>query len=307
LPADRGANPRVALATSVPLTADDRQLVPPLRALGFAAEPVVWSDPGISWSDYVAVVIRSCWDYHNRIDEFLAWSDRLEDAQVPLINSAAIVKWNTSKTYLLDLAAKGLAIPPMVVVRRGAVEEEVSRTVAALRAGDVVVKPAVSASAHETWRTTVPLRPDSAARVRTMATGCDVIIQLFVEAVADSGELSLVFFDGVYSHAARKVPTPGDFRVQVEHGGRVEVEEASTSVIGQAARVLHHAPAVPIYARVDGIVVGGVFTLMELELIEPELYLFHDSHAPARFAKAIAAAISRGRRHRPPQVRTRRS
>jgi glutathione synthase/RimK-type ligase-like ATP-grasp enzyme len=121
----------------------------------------------------------------------------------------------------------------------------------------------------------------------------DVIAQAFVESIVDVGEISLVFFDGVYSHAARKVPQPGDFRVQREFGGRLEIGDVASEVIDEASRVLHQAPCVPSYARVDGVMVEGRFMLMELELIEPELYLAEVASAPARFAAVIASAVSR--------------
>ena len=287
------APPRVALATSIPLTPSDQQLLAPLHALGFIAEPVMWSDPAIEWTQYSAVVIRSCWDYHHRINEFLDWIGRLETARVPVINSAGTVRWNASKTYLTELGARGVPIPLTIVVRQGAIDGEAAPAIAALASTDVVIKPAVSATAYETWRATVPLQPVDTARLRALTACGDVIVQSFVREIATSGELSLVFFDGVYSHAARKLPRQGDFRVQADHGGLLEIADAPAEIIRQAEAIVRHAPSVPTYARVDGVVIGGVFTLMELELIEPELYLAQATAAAPRFAAAIARAIPR--------------
>jgi glutathione synthase/RimK-type ligase-like ATP-grasp enzyme len=284
---------RVALATSIPLTPSDQQLLAPLHALGFSAEPVMWSDPAIEWTEYAAVVIRSCWDYHHRINEFLDWIGRLETARVPVINTASTVRWNASKTYLTELGARGVPIPPTIVVRRGATDREAAPAIAALPSTDVVIKPAVSATAYETWRATVPLDPVDTARLRALTARGDVIVQSFVREIATSGELSFVFFDGVYSHAARKLPRQGDFRVQADHGGLLEITDAPAEIIRQAQAIVRHAPSVPTYARVDGVVIGGVFTLMELELIEPELYLSQVGAAAPRFAAAIARAIPR--------------
>jgi glutathione synthase/RimK-type ligase-like ATP-grasp enzyme len=292
-PRSVGTSPRVALATSIPLTPSDQQLLAPLHALGLIAEPATWSDPAIDWTRYAAVVIRSCWDYHHRINEFLYWIGRLETARVPVINSAGTVRWNASKTYLLALGARGVPIPPTTVVKRGAADGEAASAIAALAATDVVIKPAVSATAYETWRATVPLQPVDTARLRALAARGDVIVQSFVEEIATSGELSLVFFDGVYSHAVRKLPRQGDFRVQADHGGLLEITDAPAEIIRQAEAIVRHAPSVPTYARVGGIVIGDVFTLMELELIEPEFYLSQTGTAAPRFAAAIANAITR--------------
>jgi glutathione synthase/RimK-type ligase-like ATP-grasp enzyme len=285
--------PRIALATSIPLTPSDGQLLEPLGALGFIAEPVIWSDPEIAWSRYAAVVIRSCWDYHHRLNEFLAWIGGLETARVPLINGPGLIRWNASKTYLIALGTRGVPIPPTTVVHRNATDEEAGAAIAALPSTTLVIKPAVSATAYETWRASYPLQPADTVRLRALAARGDVIVQTFVEEIASSGELSLVFFGGAYSHAARKMPRQGDFRVQLDHGGLLEIENAPAGVIRQAEAILRHAPSVPTYARVDGVVVGGVFTLMELELIEPELYLSQASAAATRFAAAIAGAITR--------------
>ncbi len=288
-----GTSTRVALATSIPLTPSDQQLLAPLHALGFIAEPVTWSDAAIDWTRYAAVVIRSCWDYHHRINEFLDWIGRLETARVPVINSAGTIRWNASKTYLTELGARGVPIPPTTVVKQGTTDGEAALAIAALASTDVVIKPAVSATAYETWRATVPLHPADTARLRALAARGDVIVQSFVKEIATSGELSLVFFDGVYSHAARKLPRQGDFRVQTDHGGLLEITDAPAEIIRQAEAIIRHAPSVPTYARVDGIVIGDVFTLMELELIEPELYLSQVGAAAPGFAAAIASAINR--------------
>ena len=189
----------------------------------------------------------------------------LETARVPVINSAGTIRWNALKTYLPELGTRGVPIPPTTVVKRGATDGEAAAAIEALASTDVVIKPAVSATAYETWRATVPLQPVDTARLRALAARGDVIVQAFVEEIATSGELSLVFFDGVYSHAARKLPKQGDFRVQLDHGGLLEITHAPAEIIRHAEAIVRHAPSVPTYARVDGVAIGGVFTLMELE------------------------------------------
>ena len=275
----------------MPLTPSDQQLIEPLRALGFAAEAAIWSGPTVRWSDFAAVVIRSSWDYHHRVEEFRAWADHVEASGTPLINPARTVRWNSSKTYLLELEARGVPIPPTAVVPRGATWETTVAALATLPPSrEIVVKPAVSASAHSTWRAALPASPGTIARIASMALSNAVILQPFLDTIVESGELSLVFFDGVFSHSARKRPKPGDFRVQTEHGGKTEIVDVPDEIVTAAGQALRHAPAVPTYARVDGVVLDGVFTLMEMELIEPELFMVQVPYGARRFAEAIGRA-----------------
>lgn len=276
----------------MPLTPSDRRLIDPLRDFGFVAEAAIWADLSIQWSDYAGVVIRSTWDYHHRPAEFRTWADRVEASGTPLMNPARLVRWNSSKTYLIELAEQGVPIPPTALVARGSTAAEIAVAASTLpRAREVVVKPTVSASAYSTWRAPAPLTTETIARIESMAGTRDVILQPFLDTIVESGELSLVFFDGVFSHAARKRPKEGDFRVQTEHGGETTIVQVRPDIVDQAERALRHAPDVPTYARVDGIDIDGVFTLMELELIEPELFFVQVPDAAVTLASAIARRI----------------
>lgn len=245
----------IGLATSEKfpaLSPDDAELVSELRKLGLDAHPVVWSDPAVDWSSFDLVVIRSCWDYHLRVTEFSAWIDLLVGERVDLFNPPDVVRWNMHKSYLLDLAADGVRIPRTRIER------------------DVIVKPAVSASAHQTH----------------LLRG-DVIVQEFVPEVIHDGEWSLVFFDRQFSHATKKTPKSGDFRVQEEHGGSSTPMKASQTMIGEAERVIGCVGGDLLYARVDVVDRPAGVTLMELELIEPWLFLTTAPGATRRFAEAI--------------------
>src|SRR5262249_28653523 len=146
----------------------------------------------------------------------------------------------------------------------------------------VVVKPAVSASAHGTWLSERPISNADEARFQEQEAPHGLLVQRFVEAVRDEGEWSLQYFGGRFSHAVRKRPAAGDSRVQAEHGGRSTAEPAPPSVIAAADALLEALPFPAtdcLYARVDGIEESGVFLLMELELVEPSLFLARDPHA----------------------------
>lgn len=285
----------IAFATSrdeAGLTADDRLAFAPLEELGCAVAPWIW-DEGPPPAGLDLVVVRSCWDYHRRPAEFLAWIDALAGRRVA--NPPAVLRWNLDKRYLAALADAGATIPRTIFLAPGQ-EVELAALLAAHELDEVVIKPAVSLSAHETWRSDPRQARAHQPRVDALLRDRGVLVQSFVPEVLTEGELSLVFLGGEYSHAVRKRPRPGDFRVQVDHGGTREACEAPAWVVGRARACLAAAGEPLLYARVDGVVAGGEFVVMELELIDPVLFLGHDRAAPRRFAAAIAAAADAHRR-----------
>ena len=279
----------IALATSenvADLTDDDRLLVDALEAKGVRSEAATWNDEALDWRQYSAVVIRSTWDYHLRLDEFLAWLDRLERLEVKVFNAPALVRWNAEKGYLRDLADRGVAIVPTRWVERGA-KTSLEAILQQTGWSDVVVKPSVSASAHQTWRMNAHEAYAREAEFASMVENGRVLVQTFLEAIQTEGEWSLLFYGGIYSHSVLKRPRHGDFRVQQTHGGTADVREPSREVIEQARRVLEAARPASLYARVDGCVVDAHFVLMELELIEPDLFLRAHPLAPRRLADSL--------------------
>lgn len=285
--------PRVALATygrAPALAPDDQLLLPALDALGVTAEPVVWSSHAAMWTAFDAVIIRSCWDYHLHSAAFHTWLDRLEKSGLVVWNPPPLVRWNADKRYLIDLAERGVPTIRTSIVQRGR-GEEVERIVAAEEWTRFVIKPAVSASGFETYALEMPLGAiDRATIARVVSTG-DALVQPFADEIPRAGEFSFTFIDGTFSHATLKLATAGEFRVQTEHGGSVAPTSADPRLIDEAARSLAVLPAVPLYARVDGIVRDGSFVLMELELIEPNLFLELGPGSAERMARAIARRL----------------
>ncbi|HEX6177344.1 MAG TPA: hypothetical protein VF057_03225 [Thermoanaerobaculia bacterium] len=271
---------RVALATSEKwpqLSPDEQSLGDELTRVGIFAEAAVWSDPDVAWSEFDLVVIRSCWDYHLRLDEFLEWLDQLEEEGVPVENEPSVVRWNAHKSYLLDLERQGVPIPATLLLRQGS-------KVPHPEAAKLVVKPAVSASAYETHLVNAMQAPQLLERL--LGRG-DVIVQEYVHEVASEGEWSLVYFDRVLSHAVKKAPKSGDFRVQEEHGGSSEPGEPPAPVLLVAEKALAAVDDDLLYARVDVVERASGSLLMELELIEPSLFFRMDPLAAKRFADAV--------------------
>jgi glutathione synthase/RimK-type ligase-like ATP-grasp enzyme len=289
----------IALATAskfATLVADDQLLADELVARDIRPVAAIWNDPAQRWAEYDAVVIRSCWDYHLAHDAFLEWLTRLEATGVRVMNPPALVRWNAEKSYLRDLSLRGVTVVPTTWVERGDVQP-LHAMMREQHWSEVVVKPAISASAHDTWRATASAAITSEGRFREMVARGRVLVQPYLDVIAADGEWSLLFYGGAYSHSVLKRPRPGDFRVQVEHGGGSEVREPDGPVIEAARRALAEAEqgrARSLYARVDGCVMDGQFVLMELELIEPDLFLRAHAAAPARLAEALLSRMGEG-------------
>lgn len=272
------------------LTDDDRPLIGELGALGLEAAPVVWGDSTIRWRDFRALVLRSCWDYHLRPMEFRAWLDDVERLGVALWNPAPLVRWNMHKGYLRDLASRGVPVPDTEWLRAG---DGVTLTAVLDMHGwtEAIVKPAISASATDTWRTTRDLAADE-KRFAEQLRRADLLVQAVIPEVASSGEWSLMFIDGEFSHAMLKRPSPGDFRVQAEHGGTAVPATAPDDMVAAGARVMENLPGPVLFARIDGVVTARGWTLMEAECIEPVLFLSQSAGAHARFARALARKLA---------------
>lgn len=284
---------RIALATYAQLPTlndDDRLLVEALAAKGIAAAPALWDSPAERWGDFAAVVVRSCWDYHRRVVEFLAWVARLERLGVVVWNPPALLRWNSHKGYLRELAAAGVRTVPTLWLARGA-GTALPELLGSAGWREAVVKPAVSASASGTWRTSAVTAVRDQARLDEALTAGDAMVQPYVDAVRDPGEWSLLFWGREYSHAVLKRPAAGDFRVQWEYGGSAVTREPPRRVREDAERALERVPGEPLYARVDGVEQKGRLVLTELELIEPHLFLGWDPQAAERLAHALARLV----------------
>lgn len=282
--------PRLALATYAAfpdLPADDQILQQALIHRGATARAVRW-DAGLDWSEFDAVVVRSCWDYHLRHAEFLSWIERVERAGVRMHNAPSMLRWNSDKRYLRDLERSGVDV---VHTRWSDESPAASLTSVLAEEGwdEAVIKPAISASANDTWRVPAGAAGDWEVRYRELTRRGPALIQPFVPEVARDGEWSLVFIGGEFTHSMLKRPAPGDFRVQTEWGGTQASVAANPAVVRVARDILSRIPGGerPSYARVDGCVVAGHFRLMELEVLEPTLYFTEMPRAAERLADLV--------------------
>jgi glutathione synthase/RimK-type ligase-like ATP-grasp enzyme len=281
---------RLALATSAEyaeLLPEERPLVDALRAAGLDPVVEVWTDPSVDWSAYDAVLLRTVWDYYRLYDVFTEWLGLLDKAGVPVLNATDQVRWNGDKKYLLELRERGVAIVPSQIAAGACLRE----VVAGLDGQQIVVKPTVSGNATHTVRGLA----GSPELDRALDELPDLVylVQPFVPEIQTDGEWSLLFFDGEFSHAVVKRPADGDYRVQASYGGQTTLIDPPTEVLDGARAALDAADgSTPTYARVDGVVVNGRFLLMELELIEPYLFLPQAPDAAHQLAAAVARRLA---------------
>ena len=266
---------------------DDHLLHEPLEALGWKVSYVSWRKRGVDWNAFDAVIIRTPWDYHNDPQEFLRVLAKIDASSARLENSLELVRWNIEKTYLLDLATRGIEIVPTKFMQGFDVRQmmDFGRE---FRSEELVVKPVVSASAENTFR----LGPGSRGQLLDEASaalkGRHVMVQPFMKGIVEEGEYSVFFFGDVYSHTILKTPKEKDFRVQEEHGGIITAVTPSAELVASADHVLSAITSRPLYSRIDVVrTLDGHFAVMELELIEPALYFRMDPESPARFASVF--------------------
>ncbi len=300
----------VALATWSGLPAwevDDHHLHRALAAAGARCELPVWDDAAVDWRRFDAVLLRTTWDYQHRPAAFRAWIDRVA-AVTRLFNAAPVVHWNTHKHYLRDLAAAGVPLAPTRWLARGE-RVDVEHVVRAAGWSEGFLKPCVGATARETLRFAATAAGFAAARAHTarLLPHEDLMLQPFLAPVLTRGEWSAIAVDGVITHCVRKVPVPGDYRVQDDFGARDEpfAPAAAERALADRTIALACRPGGPVpgasgapllYARADFLWDdAGDCVLTELELVEPSLFFRHAPAAAETLAAALLARLARDR------------
>ncbi len=256
-----------------------------LTAAGLIVEQRVWTDPG-DLSGYDLILPLFAWGYQRDVAGWYALLARLESEALPVVNPVPVLRWNSDKAYLAELGGKGVAVVPTVEV--DALDDAgLAGAMAELGVDEIVIKPAISGGADGTHR----IAPG--APIPADALGQRRLVQPLMPGILTDGEYSLFFFGGKFSHAIVKRPASGDFRVQEQFGGRETVWDASDAAQALAAAALAAAPAPPVYARVDMVADAmDKLHIMELELIEPSLFLHHTPDRGAAFGHAVARVLS---------------
>jgi glutathione synthase/RimK-type ligase-like ATP-grasp enzyme len=255
-----------------------------LERAGVSVEPRHWTDPG-DLSEFDLVMPLVAWGYHSEPARWHTLLDRLDHERVRMLNPVAVLRWNSDKRYLAELGQRGVDVIPTQIVEA---LDEAALASARDEFGDtLIIKPPVSAAADGTFK----LGPADA--LPASACGKPTLIQPFLPSVAEEGEYSIMLFGGRFSHAIVKRPKAGDYRVQPHLGGTEEACEPPAGAIDLAHAALAAAPARPTYARVDMVRdSAGALAVIELELIEPALWLQHAPDGGASFGSAVVSALS---------------
>ncbi|HEV8084159.1 MAG TPA: hypothetical protein VGP55_13210 [Chitinophagaceae bacterium] len=273
------------------LTEDDKELAKYLTERGIAISPAVWDDSIINWNQYDAIILRSTWDYFLKPIEFDNWLDKLESLNCKVLNPVSVVKWNKSKKYFTEFSEKGILIPTYKFCVRGT-DKNLGFILQENNWNKAVVKPAISCGSYNTWIATESISKYDELRFSDMLQEGDVIVQQFINEIITDGELSLIYFNKQFSHAIRKRAAENDFRVQPKFGGKITIEQPDENILKIATEILNEIKEPLLYARVDGIVTNnGKFSLMELELIEPILFVKGNQKACENFYNAAIQLI----------------
>lgn len=281
---------------------DDRPLHAALAARGVSVEQPSWDDPAVAWERFDACLIRTTWDYMERRPAYVSWAERVAAAS-PLFNAAAIVRWNTDKRYLADLERLGAAIIPTIWLEAGA-RADLPELLSRHGWTRAFLKPAVGATSRETLRFDAdpPGLAAAAAHLERLLPREAMLLQPYLAEVETIGEVSAIFIDGELSHGVRKIPPPGDYRVQDDFGARDLPHRFGDAEVSQARALLDLVPAACpewkpdgrplLYARADFLPSGdGRLLLTELELVEPSLFFRHAPEAAERLAEALLARL----------------
>lgn len=263
-----------------------------LERAGHRVDVAHWRDAAVDWSAAPVTVLRSPWDYVHHLDEFIAWAERVDEV-TDLWNPLELLRWNTHKSYLLGLQARGVPVVPTVLLLGGS-SASLDSICDAQGWNAVVVKPAIASGGDGAQRGEVGDASLQAHADELLESG-DVLVQPYAASVEESGETSVILFDGRFSHAVRKRPAAGDYRVQEHHGGTTDLIDPNPGVVELAERVCAVLPARTLYARIDLVTLRGLWHVIEAEVTEPSLWLdLAPVSATLQFAAAITARVSSG-------------
>lgn len=273
------------------LTPDDQLASNVLFRKGIEVVAVPWNEKNVEWEVFDAVIIRSCWDYYLHYDDFLSWLKYLLDKKVKVYNPAHLLIWNSDKSYLKEMEERGFLLPESHWISQGG-ETDLCAILKEKKWKQAVVKPVVSAGAYETWMIDKESCKAYQEKLDKLLASRSFVMQEYIEEIESTGELSLIFFNHQYSHSVVKHPGAKDFRVQSKFGGGVKPAQPGEEVIRTAQSIIDSfIPQKFLYARVDGVCVNDRFYLMELELIEPSLFLSFNAEAPQLFAEAVSSLL----------------
>ncbi len=274
------------------LTPADQQLIPELAKHNIAAKAVIWDDKSVNWNDFDYLIFRNTWDYFEKETEFNLWLDHIENLGIKTLNSIDIIKENKHKFYLRDMEKKGIKIIPTIFIDKTN-HFNLSEIIPS-HWKKAVIKPAFSGGAYQTTVFDTIAIETISDEYKSIASEKELLLQEFMPEIQSLGETSFIFFNKKFSHCINKKPVDGDFRVQVQFGGKYTLVEPRLELIEKAQKIVNQFNGDLLYARVDGIIIENELHLMEVECIEPDLYFNLSEGSHQRFIKSIVELIKKG-------------
>ncbi|TVP49659.1 MAG: glutathione synthetase [Mongoliibacter sp.] len=257
-----------------------------LNELGVNFKFEIWSDDSVRWENYDLILIKSPWDYFDRYAEFLDWCNKIKSLGLPVYNNIDTIIWNSDKWYLKEIQEKGYPIVPTQFIRKSEMPD-IRGAFHQFETDKLIFKPTVSGGAKNTLKILKESWLENKEQILSLIKEEDFMLQPFVKEVAEIGEYSYIFFKENFSHAILKTAKSGDFRVQHFFGGSIQNIVPDIKELTYIQKLVDEFAKNSLYARVDGVWIEGVFYLMELELIEPYLFLFTSDKARENYKNAL--------------------
>ena len=287
---ERYVNPKYTDQYILNILKEDGLVLDALKTHGLRVCRQSWSNPHFDWSLTRYILFRSTWDYFERAEEWKKWLSEVSE-QTQLINSHETVLWNMDKHYLEDLMQQNINVPPIRYIEAGE-SVVLAQLVDEIDEEVVILKPCFSASARHTYKIVGEVNEDQEKTFQNLIQIEAMMLQPFQHSVPKKGEISMMIMGGTFTHAVLKKPKLGDFRVQDDFGGSVELYQPNKEEIAFAEATVAACPTPPIYARVDIIEDNdGQLALIEMELIEPELWFRFYPEGARVLGNAVAAFI----------------
>lgn len=252
------------------LLESDQKLIPLFAKENIAAKAVIWDDESVDWTEFDYLIFRNTWDYYQKEIAFNLWLDKIESLGIKTLNPISIIQKNKHKFYLKELENQGISILPTIFLEKNSTSN--LQTLIPESWEKIVIKPAFSAGSYLTKLIDRSELKSIQTEYKEHFETKDFLLQEFRPEIKELGETSFIFFDGKFSHAVNKKPVENDFRVQIQYGGKYSLIQPNADLLLQAELVLSKISEKLLYARVDGIVIENKLHLMEIELIEPDLY-----------------------------------
>ena len=282
----RYANPTKINAYIQNVLDEDNYVKKALEELGLVVGRLSWDDKNFDWSNTSYILFRSTWDYFDRFDEFSDWLNRVSQ-KTKLLNSEKIIRWNLDKHYLIDLEKKGIHTIPTYFIEKGS-NTTLKKIHDENNWDTTILKPCISGGARHTYKLNLNNLEEYENIFQELITNEAMMLQPFQNSIVEKGEISLMIINGKYTHAVLKKAKKGDFRVQDDWGGTVHANTPNHKEITFAEKAVKACIEMPIYARVDITTDNdGKLAIVELELIEPELWFRNYPKAASFLADGI--------------------